>query len=150
MEASNRPSLGTVKVLGYSIDFLRELGRGAFGTVYRGYGDAGNSVAIKKVSKSDRQRASTEAVKFHFLKENILHENIIKVCNVKTWEDSMWIVMEFCDLGDLNKFFNDYQHNIDSKTKINIMRQFAKGVSFLHRNNVAHGDIKPGNILVKS
>ena len=81
--AASKETSGLVTVLGYSIDFLRELGRGGFGTVYRGYDDDGNSVAIKKVSKSDRQKASTEAVKFHYLKDNIFHGNIIKVYDVK-------------------------------------------------------------------
>ena len=120
METSNKESLGMVEVLGYSIDFLRELGRGGFGTVYRGYDDDGKSVAIKKVSKSDRQKASAEAVKFHFLKENILHANTTKVCNVKTWEDSMWIVMEYCEFGDLNNFFKNYHQKLDTNKNLTL------------------------------
>ena len=148
VQTTEKPFVG--KMFGYTIDFLQELGRGGFGTVYQGFDDTESTVAIKKVSKSDRRKASTEAVKFYFLKNRLLHENILKVHDVKTWMDSMWIVMEFCNLGDLNKFFNDFPCKIDSKAKIIIMRQIAKGVPFLHRNNVAHRDIKPGNILVKS
>ena len=45
----------------------------------------------------------------------------------------MWIMMEYCDLGDLNKFFVKYHRRIDNKTKVQIMWQISKGVSFLHR-----------------
>ena len=150
MAASNAESLGVVKVLGFSINFLKELGRGAFGTVYKGYSEEGKSIAIKKVSKSDRQKASTEAVKFHLLKDKIPHENIIKVCDVQTFKDSMWIVMEYCDLGDLNNFSETYHSKLDSAKKVKIMVQISKGIAFLHHLNIVHRDIKPGNILLKS
>ena len=129
-ETSNRENLGMVSVLGYSIDFLRELGRGGFGTVYRGYDDDGNTVAIKKVSKSDRHNASAEAVKLHFLTENIRHENIIKVDNVKTWKDSMWIVMEYCNFGDLNNFFKKYHQKLNRKKILIIMGKYQKQQPF--------------------
>ena len=150
MSVSRRERFDHVKVFGYSIDFLRELGRGAFGTVYKGYGVDGSIVAIKKVSKSERKKASTEAVKFHYLKGKIPHENIIKVFDVRSWEDSMWIVMEYCDHGDLNKFMEKFQQNLDTAKKVKIMAQISKGVAFLHHLSIVHRDIKPGNILLRS
>ena len=118
MAESARESFNLVQVCNYSIDFLRELGRGGFGTVYKGFHCEGQIVAIKKVSKTERQKASAEAVKFHFLKENIRHGNIIMVNDVKTWEDSMWIVMEYCDFGDLNNFFSKYHKKSAQKQKL--------------------------------
>ena len=40
----------------------------------------------------------------------------------------MWIVMEFCDLGDLNKFFEKYFLRLDMTNKVSLMRQIAKGI----------------------
>ena len=142
--------MATTKVCGYSIDLLHEIGRGSFGTVYRGYDDDGHSVAIKKISKHNREAAIKEAVKFYSLKKGVRHGNIIKVHDVKTWEDSMWIVMEYCDFEDLNNFFEKYHGKLDKKKKVRIMSQISRGMTFLHNQNIVHRDIKPGNILLKS
>ena len=107
-------------------------------------------MAINSPNDHDKKKAIAEAVKFHFLKENVCHDHVIKVYDVKRWRDSMWIMMEFCDFGDLNSFFVNYYEKIDTKVKLNIMGQIAKGVSFLHQKNIVHRDIKPGNILLKS
>ena len=150
MDALHNES-STISIFGgYKIDFLQELGCGGFGSVYKGHDVHGNTVAIKRVSKSDRRHASTEAVKAHFLKEKILHDNIIKVCNVKSFKDSMWIVMEFCDLGDLNEFFIKYHQKIDTTVKLKMMRQIINGIAYLHQENIVHRNIKPSNVLLKS
>ena len=68
---------------------------------------------------------------------------------MKTWEDSIWIMMEFCDFGDLNNFFEKYHQKLHIKIKVRIMGQISKGFAFLHSQNIVHRDIKPGNILLK-
>ena len=151
--ASNAESSGAINIFGYKVDILQELGRGGFGTVFKGFDDAGNAIAVKKIAignKSDWRKTSSEAVKFHFLKDNVRSDHVIKVYDVKRWRDSMWIMMEHCDLGDLNNFFTKYHQRIDTNVKLNIMGQIARGINFLHQKNIVHRDIKPGNILLKS
>ena len=150
MAAAHTNNSDGTRCLGYQIDFVDNfLGHGSFGTVYTGTNDAGTIFAIKRVKKTNKRNASTEAVKAHFLKEKIKHDHIIKFHDVKAWKDSIWIVMEFCELGDLNNFFEKYQQKLDTKSRINIMAQIAKGVAFLHDKNIVHRDVKPGNILLK-
>ena len=139
-----------LNVHGFRVNFLQELGRGGFGTVYKGYSRDNTLVAIKKVSKKNRRKASTEAVRFHYLKETIVHEHVINVFDVKSFEDSMWIVMEYCDLGDLDDFFRNYSQLIEQdEPKVRLMSQIIRGVVFLHTNDIVHRDIKPPNILIK-
>ena len=123
--------------------------------MFKGFDSTGEAVAVKKVAINspndhDKKKAISEAVKLHFLKENVINDHVIKVYDVKRWRDSMWIMMDFCDLGDLNNFFIRYYEKIDTNVKLNIMGQIAKGVAFLHQRNIVHRDIKPGNILLKS
>ena len=150
MATSGKNNSDNMKSFGYQINFFDNLlGHGGFGTVYMGQNDAGTTFAIKRVSKTNKKHASTEAVKAHFLKQKINNDYVVKVHDVKAWKDSMWIVMEYCDLGDLNNFFEKYQQNLDTKGRFNIMAQIAKGIAFLHDKNIVHRDIKPGNILLK-
>ena len=83
MAASNAQNFGAADIFGYTLDFLQELGRGGFGTVYRGHNKDRDIIAIKKVSindenEDDKKKAIAEAVKFHFLKENICNDHVIK------------------------------------------------------------------------
>ena len=147
----------THKVFGYTLNFLEELGREAFGTVVKGHkDDDGSVVAIKKVStvtKEDNRKASTEASRFHYLKDEILQQNehIVKIHDVEYYERIVWIVMEYGHLGDLNNFFKQ-QANFMRKTdhKVEVMKQIINGIAFLHSKNIVHRDIKPGNIVVTS
>ena len=152
--ALNTESSGAVNISGYTVDILQQLGHGGFGTVFKGYNEAKDAIAVKRVvignQSEDRKNAIAEAVAFHFLKDNVHNDHVIKVYDVKRWKDSMWIMMDFCDLGDLNKLFIKYYQKIDTNVKLNIMSQIARGVTFLHKKNIVHRDIKPGNILLKS
>ena len=138
-------------IFGYKVDLLAELGRGGFGTVYKGTNRFGKTIAVKKISKKERTKASAEAVKFHYLKRIISHRQIVDVYDVKSRDDSMWIMMEYCDLGELNEYFkrNNWVRNYINQ-KVILMQQIINGIAFLHSNRIVHRDNKPGNVLLKS
>ena len=147
MAASN----GQLKVHDYTINIIKPLGRGAFGTVYKGSDKYQNTVAVKQIAKTDKKKANTEVEQCRCLKEkHLIHKRIVQIHDVKYWEGSTWIVMELCDMGDLNDFFLNFYHRINTEMKLTIMMDIAEGIAFLHHNDIVHRDIKPGNILLKT
>ena len=116
--------------------------------MYQGWDKNNGNVAIKKISRGRAQ--STEAVKLWNLKSKVgEHQNIITTHHIKSFEGAIWIAMEQCDLGDLNRYFKEHFEEQTEHSKLLLMRQIMTGITYLHDQNVIHRDIKPGNILVK-
>jgi len=63
------------------------------------------------------------------------------------YDDSL--LMEYYSYKSLDQFKSLYWSTISLNTKIFILYQTAQGLKFLKDNNIAHLDLKPGNILVK-
>ena len=134
----------------YRAHLKKVLGQGTFGTVYKGWNTSKLAIAAKRMS-TENKTAISEVETLCQLNKNTTHENIVGVYDVKTDEDFVWIMMEFCNLGDLDRFFKKYQKYCQFTTvKIEMMKQIARGIAFLHSKDIVHRDIKPGNILLTS
>ena len=60
-----------------------------------------------------------------------------------------YLVLEMCE-ESLQKYVDGgNNHRLDEQELLEILRQSLEGLAHLHRHNVVHMDIKPGNILVK-
>ena len=70
----------------------------------------------------------------------------MKVHDIHQEENVIWVFMDLCEHGDLNKFFREKE--LMEEQMLEIMVQIMKGVEYLHSRNVIHRDIKPENILV--
>ncbi len=135
----------------YKIFWREEIGRGAFGTVYKAeHNKLDKPVAAKKISpRLYRRRCIKEVCNCSQLPP--LHINIVQIFDVKQDGGDFWIFTEYCDLGDLNKYFGThYRHVAKLGARIKIMTQIASGLKYLHDSKIVHRDIKPGNILVSS
>ncbi len=133
----------------FEINFV--LGRGSFGNVFQGTDQTGIHVAGKQVDFRDEKKALNFAEKMEKLKM-LDHRNIVKVFDVINHkENSIWIVMECCDKGDLGQYFEATHSsgtNVPKFEQLSFMLDTSRGVEYLHRKNVVHRDIKPSNVLL--
>ena len=140
----------TIKtVAGFSVNLDDELGRGTFGTVYRAVDAQGQVVAAKKINIGQRKRATAKEIT-NYCKLPNNHVNILKVECIRTTVNppAMWVFLEMCPHGDVDKFFQRNEFEKVEMTLI-ITKQAISGLEYLHSLDIIHRDVKPGNILIK-
>ena len=129
-----------------------KLGAGAFSSVYKCKEKANGTIkAVKIVSKQTLSKQHTnlsqKLQEIQVLK--ILdHPNIIKI--FKGYEDTknFYIVMEYCEGGELFTKLVNKRHFTEYEAA-KIMHQLLSAVAYCHSHNVIHRDLKPENLLIQ-
>jgi len=129
-----------------------ELGRGAFGTVYRAFDpNVNRQVAVKVLSsQSDPEMVS------RFREESktagkLEHQHIVKVYDAELQDGVPYLVMELLEGETLEAIIRNrllFGKPIELLDKVEIMFQVAQGLQYAHSKKVIHRDIKPSNIMV--
>ena len=136
---------GKIKVKSYSIDQKQVLGQGAFGVVFMGTDSKKNRIAAKRIDGQKHQNILTHDLD-RFLQFD--HPNVMKILDVHSDKNLVWVMMPFCEQGDLNYFYKT--RHISDNDSLAVMKQIMSGINYLHSEDIVHRDIKPGNILVAS
>jgi len=74
------------------------------------------------------------------------HPNIIKVLDFGTYQHHFYISFEYFESRHLRDVIKN--DRLDVAQKVNLTKQFLKGLVFAHQHRIIHRDIKPENILV--
>jgi len=126
------------------------LGGGAFGKVFRGWkkSDKTAEVAIKVVSgQSLGATSKNEIATWKQLAGKFNHPNILKIYTIYQSKNSMYIVMEYCNDGDLEGYLKK-KKKISEDEAIKVLEATIGGLAYLNKFNVLHRDIKPANLII--
>ena len=93
----------------------------------------------------DRQRLERE---INILK-NTFHYNIIKIYQVKETTNTICMIMEYAEGGELFSYIIDQGYLSEDESR-NIFQQIIDAIYYLHQIGICHRDLKPENILFDS
>ena len=125
----------------------RELGSGGYGNVfYAEHKKTETPRAIKVIEKKNIQQHESLINEFRLLKE-MDHPSIIKLYEIYESENYLYMVVEYCEGGELFDFITTRGYLMEREAAI-IMRQMVSAVAYCHVNKIIHRDLKPENFLL--
>jgi eukaryotic-like serine/threonine-protein kinase len=141
-----KPTLGRYEI-------LKELGRGAMGTVFLGKDPRINrEVAIKTLRYEEIDAEQLDEVKKRFFREaeaagRLSHPNIVTIYDVGEDYDIAYMAMELLDGSDLAKYAKR-ENRLPLEEIIRVVCSVAAALDYAHANGIVHRDIKPANIMM--
>ncbi|CAN1138355.1 G-type lectin S-receptor-like serine/threonine-protein kinase At1g11410 [Linum perenne] len=150
----------------FSLDMIRaatnnfssdnKLGKGGFGSVYKGIFPSGEEVAVKRAPKKSRQ--GLEQFKSEvFLISKLQHRNLVKLYGCCIDEEEQMLIYEYLPYKSLDSLlFVDHEPSseqpfLDWRKRLNIIIGIARGILYLHQDSrfrIIHRDLKTSNVLL--
>uniref|UniRef100_A0A5F8HEF7 RAF proto-oncogene serine/threonine-protein kinase n=1 Tax=Monodelphis domestica TaxID=13616 RepID=A0A5F8HEF7_MONDO len=122
------------------------IGSGSFGTVYKGKWHGDVAVKILKVIDPTPEQFQAFRNEVAVLRKT-RHVNILLFMGYMT-KDNLAIVTQWCEGSSLYKHLHVQETKFQMFQLIDIARQTAQGMDYLHAKNIIHRDMKSNNIFL--
>ena len=124
------------------------LGEGSFGYVYKVSDLSGRVWALKLLRRwevpATIRQPLIERFDMEYRTGRISSRNLVHSADSGFLKGNPYIVMEFCDGGDLSKFIGKADAPLPR-----LALEILNGLNDLHKNGKVHRDLKPENVLLK-
>ncbi|KAI3356889.1 hypothetical protein L3Q82_003537 [Scortum barcoo] len=120
------------------------IGSGSFGTVYKGKWHGDVAVKILKVTDPTPEQFQAFRNEVAVLRKT-RHVNILLFMGYMT-KDNLAIVTQWCEGSSLYKHIHVLETNFKIIQLIDIARQTAQGMDYLHAKNIIHRDMKSNTL----
>ncbi|EAR89526.2 Serine/Threonine kinase domain protein (macronuclear) [Tetrahymena thermophila SB210] len=132
-------------------DNLVKLGQGSYGVVYKGRKKSdGKTYVIKEINmKFMDQKQKQDAVNEGNLLKHLESPYVVKYYDMFIEQNDLYIVMEFCENGDLLQYIKKQKNQFINENKIWLFfLQMLLGLHSIHQQKVLHRDFKTMNIFL--
>ncbi|KAJ4703253.1 Cysteine rich receptor like kinase [Melia azedarach] len=144
----------TIRVATDDFSDANKLGRGGFGSVYKGMLSSGQQIAVKRLSKNSDQ-GELEFKNEVVLVARLQHRNLARLLGFCLERKERILVYELVPNASLDHFlFNPINRkNLNWERRYNIVKGIARGLLYLHEDSrlrIIHRDLKASNVLLDS
>ncbi|XP_051178677.1 receptor protein kinase TMK1 [Lolium perenne] len=132
------------------------LGRGGFGTVYKGELHDGTKIAVKRMESGVMGNKGLNEFKSEIsVLTKVRHRNLVSLLGYCLDGNERILVYEYMPQGPVSQHLFEWkEHNsqpLEWKKRLSIALDVARGVEYLHslaQQTFIHRDLKPSNILL--
>ncbi|XP_027342639.1 probable serine/threonine-protein kinase PIX7 isoform X2 [Abrus precatorius] len=123
------------------------LSEGGFGSVFKGQLN-GIKIAVKQHKNASFQGEKEFKSEVNVLSKAI-HDNVVMLLGSCSEGYNRLLVYEYVCNGSLDQHLSEHSRSpLNWKDRINVAIGAAKGLLYLHTNNIIHRDVRPNNILI--
>lgn len=125
------------------------VGHGAFAVVFKGRHRKKTDweVAVKSINKKNLSKSQILLGKEIKILKELQHENIVALYDVQETPNAVFLVMEYCNGGDLADYLQAKGTLREDTLRI-FLQQIAAAMRILNSKGIIHRDLKPQNILL--
>ncbi|KAM9465007.1 serine/threonine-protein kinase ULK1-like isoform 2-T2 [Salvelinus alpinus] len=125
------------------------IGHGAFAVVFKGRHKERHDleVAVKCINKKNLAKSHSLLGKEIKILKELKHENIVGLLDFQEMAGCVYLVMEYCNGGDLAEYLHSKATLSEDTIRIFLL-QIAGAMKVLKEQGVLHRDLKPQNILL--
>ncbi|NWR14700.1 NEK5 kinase, partial [Emberiza fucata] len=134
-------------------ELIKQIGEGSFGKIFLAKGKMDDEpcvikeINLTKMPVKEKEASEKEVI----LLAKMKHANIVTFYASLQEENKLYIVMEYCDGGDLMKRIN-MQHGVlfDEDQILSWFVQISLGLKHIHDKKILHRDIKAQNVFLSN
>uniref|UniRef100_A0A8C1BH76 non-specific serine/threonine protein kinase n=1 Tax=Cyprinus carpio carpio TaxID=630221 RepID=A0A8C1BH76_CYPCA len=128
------------------VSMLKRIGAGSFGTVFKGKWHGDVAIKILKVTEPTPEQLQAFKNEMQVLRKT-RHVNILLFMGFMT-KPNFAIITQWCEGSSLYRHLHVTETKFDTMRRIDVARQTAQGMDYLHAKNIIHRDLKSNNIFL--